>query len=264
MPTVEPAALTRARREGARERWERAVDLPMTVVSLVFVVVFFLPVFSRELASRYATPISAALAVMYAAFLLDYFVRLVLAEQRLRFLWRHGLELLVVFLPPLRPAYVVLLLLTRSRLLSARGALAQRALLYVGVLSVLLTVFTAAAVVLAERPAEGRGATLTNFPDALWWSVVTVTTVGYGDYVPITPAGRLIAVIHMAVGIALVGVVTASVASWFVDRAAGERHEKDTAADDLVLEELRAVRAEIAQLRRQVADQPIRSSPEGR
>jgi voltage-gated potassium channel len=50
---------------------------------------------------------------------------------------------------------------------------------------------------------------------ALWWSIVTMTTVGYGDYVPVTPAGRILASVMMIIGICLIGVISGTFASWF-------------------------------------------------
>jgi voltage-gated potassium channel len=62
------------------------------------------------------------------------------------------------------------------------------------------------------------GATITTFRYALWWAVVTTTTVGYGDYTPVTFAGRIIATAVMIVGVGLIGTVSATVAAWFVGR----------------------------------------------
>src|SRR5690606_1814691 len=56
--------------------------------------------------------------------------------------------------------------------------------------------------------------------EALWWATVTVTSVGYGDYSPVTPVGRAIAVGLMFGGIALLAVVTATLASWILERVA--------------------------------------------
>jgi voltage-gated potassium channel len=69
-------------------------------------------------------------------------------------------------------------------------------------------------VLLCENHAPGSN--IHSFPEALWWAVVTVTTVGYGDRFPVTGGGRTIAVILMLVGIGLIGVLTATVASFFV------------------------------------------------
>lgn len=70
------------------------------------------------------------------------------------------------------------------------------------------------AVLDAERGKTGSN--INSVGDALWWSVTTMTTVGYGDHYPVTTQGRLVAVGLMVGGIALIGVVTASIASWLI------------------------------------------------
>lgn len=86
-----------------------------------------------------------------------------------------------------------------------------------------------------------------TFPDALWWAVTTVTTVGYGDRYPTTTLGRLVAAALMLVGIALLGVVTATIATWFVDRlrVVQEAEERTEATLEDVMQELRALRARL-------------------
>ena len=71
-----------------------------------------------------------------------------------------------------------------------------------------------------------KGQTVNSVADALWWSVVTVTTVGYGDVSPVTGEGRLIAVVLMFVGIGVISAFTATIASFFV----GQDQEKETNA----------------------------------
>jgi voltage-gated potassium channel len=63
----------------------------------------------------------------------------------------------------------------------------------------------------------------TTVGQGLWWAVQTVTTVGYGDQVPTTAAGRLVAAIVMLFGLAFLAVVTAAITSSFVGRATEER-----------------------------------------
>ena len=77
-------------------------------------------------------------------------------------------------------------------------------------------VLAAAALTLAVE--EGGGGSIDSFGDALWWAVTTVTTVGYGDMFPITPAGRGIAAFLMLAGITLFGVLTANIAAFFVEQ----------------------------------------------
>jgi voltage-gated potassium channel len=74
------------------------------------------------------------------------------------------------------------------------------------------------------------GATITTFRDAVWWAVETTTTVGYGDYTPVTATGRIIATAVMVVGVGLIGTVSATVAAWFVRR----HSEPGTKPDDVM------------------------------
>ncbi|MFF7046984.1 potassium channel family protein [Streptomyces griseorubiginosus] len=78
------------------------------------------------------------------------------------------------------------------------------------------------AVVAAEDGA--RGANLTSYPKAVWWSVETATTVGYGDFFPVTWWGRVVGTVVMVVGITTYGMVTAALATWFVAREQKRRH----------------------------------------
>src|SRR5690242_12875497 len=63
---------------------------------------------------------------------------------------------------------------------------------------------------------NAKDSNIHNYPDALWWAIVTVTTVGYGDRYPSTTGGRVVAGVLMLVGIGLIGVLTATVASLFI------------------------------------------------
>jgi voltage-gated potassium channel len=78
---------------------------------------------------------------------------------------------------------------------------------------------------------HAHGANIKTYGDALWGAVTTVSTVGYGDRYPVTTAGRIVALALLLAGVSLFGVVTASVAAWFV------RHVEDDPApegDDIV------------------------------
>lgn len=80
--------------------------------------------------------------------------------------------------------------------------------------SILLAYIGAVQITITERGEDGSN--IKNFGDGLWWAITTVTTVGYGDRFPVTSVGRILAVCLMLVGISLMGVITASVAAWFV------------------------------------------------
>ena len=78
--------------------------------------------------------------------------------------------------------------------------------------------------------------------------MTTITTVGYGDLTPLTPTGRAIAVLLMIGGITLVGSITATLASWIVQRVA----EEDTASQAATAAQIEELRAEIRLLTDQV------------
>ena len=82
--------------------------------------------------------------------------------------------------------------------------------------------FLALATLEAERDAPG--ANITTFGDAIWWALVTIATVGYGDMYPVTALGRFYAVLLMAGGVAIVGTASATIISYLNERVAGLRH----------------------------------------
>lgn len=221
----------------------------------------FLAVLLAELLWRHQ-PASARLALrvldygIWAAFAVDYLARLYLVPKRLRFIWTHPLDLLIVVVPTLRP----LRLLRLARLAAVLGILGRhsrasthlRVAVSVGVSALVLLVVAAAAMFDAERDAPE--ATIRTFADALWWAAATVTTVGYGDKVPVTGTGKLVAVALMLVGIAVLGVVTAAVAAWFVGqlRTVSEAEQREQATLTDVVAELRALREANAGLSNQL------------
>ena len=77
-------------------------------------------------------------------------------------------------------------------------------------------------VVRLARELAAAGANITDFGSAVWWAITTMTTVGYGDRFPTTGEGRLIGAALMLGGIALLGVVTATIASWVIERVQGD------------------------------------------
>jgi voltage-gated potassium channel len=102
---------------------------------------------------------------------------------------------------------------------SARRSFAARKFHLVGLFAVAMILLGAAGVFVFE---EGQNRTIGGFGDAIWWAIVTATTVGYGDVSPVTLEGRVIAVVLMLTGIGVIGVFTATVASLFFEREESE------------------------------------------
>jgi voltage-gated potassium channel len=113
--------------------------------------------------------------------------------------------------------------------------------------ALVMVLFSTMLIVEVERSAPN--ATIKTGGDALWWALTTVTTVGYGDTVPVTGEGRLIAAVLMLVGIALFGSMSAIVTSKLI-------LPKETRDHEELRKEVRALHEEIRELRRQLPDKP--------
>jgi voltage-gated potassium channel len=95
----------------------------------------------------------------------------------------------------------------------------------------------------------GENKSIRHFGDALWWAITTVTTVGYGDITPITPEGRLVAVVLMLTGISVIGVFTATVASMFFQEQQSEEQEIEAPQNAEILARLDRIEKAIEMLR---------------
>ena len=201
-------------RERLHKRWERLTEWPMIAIAVVFLAVYSAEVLTD---SGEEGGHEAVLDCCWALFAVDFAVRLATAPRRWHWLRHNILDFASVALPALRPLRLVRILAAfRVFQRRAETTFRGRLVLYTGGLSVLLVWMGALAVLQAERHAQG--ALITDVGRALWWSLVTVTTVGYGDISPVTPTGRVVATGFMLFGIALLGVVTGLFSSWIVER----------------------------------------------
>ena len=235
----------------ARERWESWVEIPMLVLAMVFVAAYAWQVIDQSLSRPTELLLERIVWGTWAAFVVDYFVRIALSRDRLRYFRRHWYEIPIVVLPMLRPLRLLQLLVFVRVMNRGAANAASQAATYVAGAAVIFVFVGALAVLDAEQDAEG--ALITSFGGALWWACVTVTTVGYGDLYPVTTTGRVVAVVLMVFGVALIGALTATVATWLVGQVGEEREDADEAADARrdaeLLEELQALRREVSQLR---------------
>jgi voltage-gated potassium channel len=222
-------------------RWEKRTEWPLAVVAIIFLAVYSVQVLANP-QGRDDAALEAVLLITWAIFAVDYFARLILATDRKRWFTRHLLDLAVVTLPFLRPLRLLRLLVLFGALQKAvGGAIRGRVIIY-SAFTVTLLIYVAA---LASLDAE-RGqpnSRINNFGDAVWWAITTVTTVGYGDVSPVTTTGKVVSVFLMIGGISLVGVVTATLASWIIERVARE----GTANQAATAEEIDSLRSDFTQ-----------------
>jgi voltage-gated potassium channel len=190
-------------------------SLTLTFLAILFLLVFSIPAFVVDLSDSAQSSIELVQWICWFAFAFDLFFGLLTSKSKKDYLLKHPLELMSVLLPFLRP-------LRLMRVISFGGLALQKIAmgkqfaitLKVALTAVFVSYIAAVQITISERDVEGSN--IKTFADGLWWAVTTVTTVGYGDRFPTTTEGRILAVMLMLVGISLVGVITASVASWFV------------------------------------------------
>jgi voltage-gated potassium channel len=180
------------------------------------------------------TVLVAELIVAWVVFLVDYIVRLARTKKGERglFVSKNLIDLLSVIVPVFR-AFRVINLLRNIEYFQRRSGTAVRVTIITFGLAyaVIFIYFMALTTLQAERFAEG--ATITDFGQAIWWAVVTVATVGYGDTYPITTAGRLSAVVLMIGGVAIIGTASALVLSYITERVTGQARRPDELEKEL-------------------------------
>jgi voltage-gated potassium channel len=168
-----------------------------------------------------------ALSAVYG---IDIAIRSALAPRHLHYALTHPIALVSVVVPPVRVLFSIRLVQSVFR----RGHLGQFLLA-----AAVLVLDGAVMVYLFERHAPGSN--IHTLGDALWWSFVTVTTVGYGDFYPVTTGGRITACFVMGTGLLTLAVITAQVASSFVAQGSSRATpapQDETARREVTLAEL--------------------------
>jgi voltage-gated potassium channel len=190
---------------------------PMTLLGIAWLVIAFVVV-TTDVTSSASIALVGTLFALWAILLAEYLVRLVITPDRRGYLRRRWVEPATVVVPPFQGWHLVgiekMSLLVREAQLRVEAVLRHHSLFRV-LIAAAATLFLGAWLVLLFEQ-NAKGSNIHSYPDALWWAIVTVTTVGYGDRYPTTEAGRAVAVVLMLLGISLIGVLTATIASVFV------------------------------------------------
>jgi voltage-gated potassium channel len=211
VPTTAKTPKTPATLNLTGQRWVRTMSRPLDVLAIIFLIDILLLWSFPDASPPVLAVLNIVVWLVWAGFALDYIVRLSTSTPKLAFIGSHKLDLLMVLVPMLR-ILRVFLVLRRSLAAVSTDKIAG------SIVTIVASVVLVSAFLEWRVEASAPGATITTFREAIWWAVVTTTTVGYGDYSPVTTVGRIIAMVLMLVGIGLIGTVSATAATWFVRR----------------------------------------------
>jgi voltage-gated potassium channel len=212
------------------DKFSAASELPMLVLTVVMIPALIIPFVWHHGAIAYGGLLEAVDYLIWSIFMIEYVIKLTLAPTRRQFVRKNIPDLIVVAVPFLRPLRIVrsvralrFLRLARLGAFADKGvtktkrSLQSKAGTYVFILAGTILVLTSVVVLDLEQGVPN--ASIKNFGDALWWGISTMTTVGYGDKVPVTPGGKAIAAVLMLTGVAIYGVLAATMATFFVKQA---------------------------------------------
>jgi voltage-gated potassium channel len=213
--TFDPELEAKTKAELAVARWEKRSAIPLAILAIVYLALYAIEVLA-SLPPAALWDFVLISDIIWAIFIIDFIARFSMSHHKGAFMKRNIIEFIALVLPMFRAFRMFRVIVALGFLTRVAQSLQGRINIYLGLILPLLIFTCSLGVYEAEHLAPG--AKITQFGDSVWWAFVTVTTIGYGDYYPITFEGRAIAVLLMLSGLALVSVITVSVASWFLDR----------------------------------------------
>lgn len=211
--------------ESEAPQWYRKYEwwsaYPLFVLGLLFLVAFTIQVLDIQDATdqKFARIV---IPLTWIAFAIDYVIGFTLARSKWGFVRGHPLQLAALIFPPLR-LFLVLHVVT---VLQKTASRTDRARTYLLFLTTLIGFVSAILVVFFEL--KSPDSNIRTLGNAIWWVGETVSTVGYGDYYPVTIGGRIVAGALFINGVALLSVITAGLAQKFSTDTAARATAKAT------------------------------------
>lgn len=197
----------------------------LTFLALAFLVAFSWPAFDASPSANTLSILNIVQWISWLAFAGDLSWGFVKSGNKKKFLLSHPLEIIAVALPMLRPLRL-LRLISFGSLVLEKVSIGKSVGITIKVIVTTLFFGYIAAIQITIIERVSPSGNIKNFSDGLWWAFTTITTVGYGDRYPTTTEGRILAVCLMVLGISLLGVVSATIAAWFVRLMQNEDRSK--------------------------------------
>lgn len=213
--TIKNVAKSAYRSEVAMAKWESVSAIPLAALALAYLALYAIEVLGDWEQSVFLDFVLVS-DIIWGIFIVDFLARFFMSHHKGQFMKRNIVEFISLLLPMFRAFRMFRVVIALGFIARVAQSLQARISVYLGLILPLLIFTCSLGVYDAEH--KVAGANILTYGDSLWWSFVTVTTIGYGDYFPVTFEGRSIAVLLMLSGIALVSVITVTFASWFLGR----------------------------------------------
>lgn len=197
--------------------WKQRMAAPTLILSLFYTGSFVYPIYFYPVGYGVKTICALVNYTIWGLFAIDYMVQLKLASEKKKYFKTHLFELILVAVPFFRPlrALRALVFTTQASIRSRKSLIQSIPLIMTGA-AILMIVIMGAAILDIERNAPSSN--IHTPMDALWWGLVTITTIGYGDKFPVTTEGRLVAGVMIIFGVAMISTITASFAAWILSQ----------------------------------------------
>lgn len=229
---TDPTALTpdQQRRKTLLLAYEAKTNTLLSALALVYLVTFSIQSIWYEPKAEWYPWLVAFGNVLWLLFAIDLLFRFLLAPVKKHFFRRNWIDTITVVVPQFKALRALRAFTPNGVLAHARskGVITGGAAMSAGLAAAIVIWIGSLMVLDAERGAPG--AEIENIGEAVWWAFETVTTVGYGDYVPVTQWGRFFAVLIMLVGISVLGAVTATLSATLVKQKAPGSSDASTPA----------------------------------
>jgi voltage-gated potassium channel len=222
--------------------WTKLSPTFLQVLGVIFLAGYAWPIINPNLSPALHSLCNWTLFVIWIFFAFDYFARLSIADNKRLFVRKNLLDLAAValpFLPLLRAIRALAAVTVLSR--RNRGSRSQQVTTSVVTLAFATWFVAGLAVTEAERQIDG--ANIQGVGDGWWWAITTMATVGYGDTYPVSTQGRIVGMALMIMGVALLGTITASIASNF-----NATDSKDSSAGTSSVSEVDDLKKRVAEL----------------